>query len=132
METQRFLRRRSPLQRSRERTDKRGMRHSKHSTIARFSALIAALGLSFALGCNEILSELDAGAGKSKAKSSGDKAKAQPETPQSKLQKYYEDQRRQKRQAELDPDNEIVTCNLAGSITMTRKFDCQSRGGTVR
>lgn len=110
------------------------MKRSKHSATAAAALLAAALLLSFASGCNEILAELDGepiGAPKPPPKQAEDSGAA-PQSPQARLERYYEDQRRSKRKASVDPENVIVTCALPGEVIMTRKFDCQSRGGTIR
>jgi len=85
--------------------------------------------LAVATGCSEILAELDGGAASTPAPK--EEPEATPDTPQSKLEKYYADQRREKRR-EFDPENSIVKCELSGHVRMTRKFDCISQGGILR
>ena len=46
-----------------------------------------------------------------------------------KLEKYYN--RSSSESAPADPDNPIVRCTMGGTVSFTRKYDCQVHGGRV-
>ncbi len=109
--------------------------------MARRAVAVLSVALGLCTGCF-VFDEIDQGRELMKKHSGRNPrpaATAEPAAPDedegpgllARVQQYLQD-RRESSQAERDPQDEIVTCDLEDGLTFTYASDCLARGGTPR